>query len=578
MQRRQFFDFLQSLRIPFALRAMYVRQLVTISMLLIILLSLISYVFSVIQAKQSTVYSMPLYDQTPLHTLKFLNHNNTLETTIACVGSLYNQSCLYTNLYYVDSTFTIFTLHGKNLSNFSVRTDAFYLWDITPKIRVFDSYSHLEKFVRNVIHPKVISSVTLHFGQPWHSNIGHALFDGLYPAYVALIRFPPRHLHPFRILASIDHCDDCWSEDVYSRFAGLGLIKKRVLDRMSNTRWFMFDELIMGSGTLCQRCIQPNLQLPGGVELDGSRLFRDRMYQQHSLFPSIVRQKSSAEHRTSRDVLLASIFHNKRFTSEDQKQIHDAIDEINNYTKSHFNQSQLQWPLINVTYVYYNHIKAVYLNTTEINRTSIDSRSPTYELLDNDFIAQLKLVQQTDIHICGPGTGQMYQTFLSDGSVHINLGGIRPWGLENMQEAYTSYLEQYMTSGTPYIKGLFYSINQRTKGIKKDEVVRLIREAGEMILGGFKLPVDPINNLAADGQLFVEMCQRDRDFCSLVTNRSTSINFNCVDLWVEDFVHEHRQWKLGGFLDGKQNISCAFNHTLLRELRYKYGIKHHSDK
>ena len=95
---------------------------------------------------------------------------------------------------------------------------------------------------------------------------------------------------------------------------------------------------------------------------------------------------------------------------------------------------------------------------------------------------------------------------------------------------------------TPYIKGLFYSINQRTKGIKKDEVVRLIREAGEMILGGFKLPVDPINNLAADGQLFVEMCQRDRDFCSLVTNRSTSINFYCVDLWVEDFVHEHRHW------------------------------------
>ena len=76
----------------------------------------------------------------------------------------------------------------------------------------------------------------------------------------------------------------------------------------------MFEELVMGSGTMCQRCTQPNLQLAGGVELNASRLFRDRMYKQHGLIHPIVRYKSSSEGRTSRDLLLAYVIDNKRQT------------------------------------------------------------------------------------------------------------------------------------------------------------------------------------------------------------------------------------------------------------------------
>ncbi|CAF4964411.1 unnamed protein product [Rotaria sp. Silwood1] len=178
-----------------------------------------------------------------------------------------------------------------------------------------------------------------------------------------------------------------------------------------------------------------------------------------------------------------------------------------------------------------------------------------------------------DIHITGPGTGQMYQTFLSDGSVTINIGGIRPWGAEKTEKAYSSYLEQHMTSGTPYIKGLYYPINERPKGIKKDEIVKLIRQASQLILEGFSLPVNPRDNLAPDGQLFVEMCEKDKEFCSSVTTRTTDRDFTCLEFWIEDFVHEYRQWQLGGFVDNGRNLSCAFNRSLLHELRKKYGIK-----
>ncbi|CAF1221638.1 unnamed protein product [Adineta ricciae] len=531
--------------------------------------------------KQNSPLENELSDESIKYTTKSarIDLNATLETTVRCVGSVYNQSCLFENLYYVDSTFTMLIVKGKPLPEHSVRTDAFIFSNLTPNKREFDTYVDLQQFVRCVIQPKRFPYVTLHFGQPWHHNIGHALFDGLYPAYVAMIRFTPRHLYPFRILAGIDTCNDCWSEDVYSRFGGLGIIKHSVLNKLSSGRWYVFDEIVMGSGTMCQRCTRPDLQLAGGVELDASRLFRDRMYQQHGFLPLTCRYKSSLEHRKSNDILRAYVVDNKRFTLDDRKEINDAIEEINSYTYSYIhkminNSNKLQWPLINVTYIHYQWIKANNDSSISTDTTAMDSRSPTYEINDNNFIAQLKLLRQMDIHITGPGTGQMYQTFLSDGSVSINIGGIRPWAAEGTPKAYTSFLEQHMTSGTPYIKGLYYPINERQKGIRKDEVVKLIRQAGKIILQGFSLPVNPRENLAPDGQLFVEMCGKDTKFCDSVTIRTANQLYVCIDLWIEDLVHEERQWKEGGYLDNGRNLSCPFNRTLLRGLRKKYGIKY----
>jgi hypothetical protein len=521
-------------------------------------------------------HSLP---QTDIH---FLGVNRSLETTVECIGDLYNQSCLYKNLYYVDSTFWVLTIKGRNLPSLAVRIGAFEIWDFFPSMCEFGSHEQLHRFIRSSADPKVISGVTLYFAQPWHFNIGHALFDGLYPAYVALIRFKSRHLRPFRLLLGIDECKDCWSEDVYARFAGLGIIKQNVLNRMSAGKWFVFDELVMGSGMMCQRCVQPNLQLPGSIELNGGRLFRDRMYVQHSLIPPVARHKQSTENRESRDVLNAFIIDNKRFTFADRKEIKAAINEINKYTTWHLkdsrlNVSKLEWPLIRVFYVYYGDVKAHNHRTQQLYTLQEDVGVPTYEyeLAENNFMAQLRLLRKIDIHVTGPGTGQMYQPLLSDGSVSINLGGLRPTGQETTKIAFASFLEQYMTGGTSYIKGLYYPINERPKGIQKDEVVKLIRNAGKLILEGFSIPVNPKDNLAVDGQLFIDMCKNDHGFCKLVTTRSPKTIFDCIDIWVEDMIHEQRQWKAGGFSFNGKTVSCPFNRTLLHELRQKYNIHHY---
>jgi hypothetical protein len=426
----------------------------------------------------------------------------------------------------------------------------------------------------------VLSGLTIHFNQRWHRNIGHALFDGLYPAYVALIRFAPKHLQPFRVFVGLDNakCDSCFSEDVYSRFAGIGLIKSNSIDSMTSSRWFVFEEVLMGSGMMCQRCIQSNYQLPGGVELDGSRLFRDRMYKQHGIIPPDIRQNHSAERRNPTIPIKAYIIHNKRFTEEEQIELKTALEEINNYTNANMNKSindikQLPYPLIRVIYLNYRNITAKHNISSNIHTARFDSRSPTYELIDNNFIAQLRVLRDMDIHITGPGTGQMYQTFLSDGSININLGGMNPYKKETTPIAYPSFLEQYVTAGTPYIKGLYYPINKRRDGIKKAEVVKLIKQAAQLIMQGFSIPVNSKDNLAPDGQVFVDQCENDEDFCALVTLRTNGY-FWCNNMWTEDLVHERRQWAEGGFPIGGRNTSCAFNRTLLRSLRRKYGIEY----
>ncbi|CAF1655824.1 unnamed protein product, partial [Adineta ricciae] len=315
----------------------------------------------------------------------------SLKTTVECVGPSYNQSCLYQNLYYTKQGFLALSLKEDNLTLPGVRLAALATTEYRPRHLIFDTYEKLHQFVRSENEPRMFSGLTIHFNQLWHGNVGHALFDGLYPAYIAAIRFAPKHLQPFRVLVGFDksQCQTCFSEDIYSRFAGLGLIKSNVLDVLAQRQWFVFEEIILGSGMMCQRCIQSNYQLAGGVELDGSRLFRDRMYKQHGLLPPHIRRNHSAERRDVTKPLNAYIVHNKRFTSQEQEDLKLAMDEINNYTDLYLNKSideirSLRNPLVRVFYLDYRNITAQNNVSVGIDATAIDSKSPTYELLDNN--------------------------------------------------------------------------------------------------------------------------------------------------------------------------------------------------
>ena len=505
-----------------------------------------------------------------------LQVNRNLETSFKCIGPSSNQSCLYKNLYYSDGTFWILSAKKITFPLPDVSLGAFILPNFNPNWRRFYAYDDLEDFVKYRANPIVIPNITLYFHQPWLTRIGHALFDGLYPAYVALIRFQPKHSQPFRIL--LDTFDSgsnlSLGEDVYNKFSGLGIINITILQEMSAKRWFVFQEIVMGSGHLCQRCIQPNLQLPGGIELNGSRLFRHRMYKQYGLPSPVARQIHSAERRDINRPLKAYVINNKRFSPRDSTEIIAAINEINEYTNALMNQSSKyransSWPLVHAAYIDYSLIVVLDNGSLLFNATEKQS---IIEASSRKMVSHLRLLQDTDIYVTGPGTGQMYQTFLPDGSVIINLGGVRFKKQKHGSETYTSFMEQYITAGTPYIKGLYYPIKDRPAGIKKQMVTKLIREAAQLIINGFMIPVDPKDNLALDGQLFIEMCALDKEFCMAVTERSEKLSFSCIDTWPEDVVHENGPWSPDGVVDGDRNVTCPYNRTLLYQLREKYSF------
>jgi hypothetical protein len=190
---------------------------------------------------------------------------------------------------------------------------------------------------------------------------------------------------------------------------------------------------------------------------------------------------------------------------------------------------------------------------------------------NNKMMTHLQFLQNIDIHITGPGTGQMFQTFLSDGSVNINLGGLTYMKENDTLRKYPSFMEQYVTVGTPYIRGLYYPINDRTQGIKREIVIQLIVKAAQLIVDGFAIPVNPKNNLAPDGELFTEMCELDKSFCTAVTKRWQNDHYVCFNTWPEEIVHELQQWSLKA-INGDINVLCSFNRTLLHQLKQKYNI------
>ncbi|CAF4160462.1 unnamed protein product, partial [Adineta steineri] len=72
-----------------------------------------------------------------------------------------------------------------------------------------------------------------------------------------------------------------------------------------------------------------------------------------------------------------------------------------------------------------------------------------------------------------------------------------------------------------------------------------------------------------------EMCEKDKQFCSLTTDRAEGVPFGCYHFWIDEVIHERGVWRSHRKSDGSIKSDCPFNRTLLYELRKKYGIHHY---
>lgn len=112
--------------------------------------------------------------------------NGSPETTYHCVGGQGDRSCLFKNLYYQNGRYLMFVLKGPTKPIEVARANK-YEGLFKPDIEVFSSESKIEKRVKDKILLEE-PGLSVHFNPLFHNNIGHAIFDGLYPAFFATVK------------------------------------------------------------------------------------------------------------------------------------------------------------------------------------------------------------------------------------------------------------------------------------------------------------------------------------------------------------------------------------------------------
>jgi len=132
-----------------------------------------------------------------------------VESSVRCRGEAHNRSCLFHNLYFAQGRFVMFVLQARSHGmgrDIKVMRQNKYTRAWQPAVKKFRRLEGLAAHVaRHTLEE--LRGLSLHFNPMFHHNIGHALFDGLYPAFLALMKFG-RQDDPFRPVVGVEQ--DCF--------------------------------------------------------------------------------------------------------------------------------------------------------------------------------------------------------------------------------------------------------------------------------------------------------------------------------------------------------------------------------
>jgi hypothetical protein len=354
----------------------------------------------------------------------------------------------------------------------------------------FNSEEELITYVKNLQNIKAISLSVL-ADNLWYGNIGHGLFDVLYPIYLSLLKFGYVD-EPFTFLS----LDWGWRQNMmYNTIKAF--TKQDLLEypNLEKNKVYHFETLIAGTDNAGNR-VQNKEIFIYGKEWDGLYQFKKRIFKIHNI--SIDKPINS--------VPKVIIVNNKRFNKQDLQVIHDVIKNMSAVCDIKF----VDW------YSDYNkqgHPK---------------------------FVDQMRFFQDVDIQVTAPGTAMMYTPLLKKGAVNINIGYIEHTQtngvrgnlkiLESKHEDHLvpAYMEQPICAGTYYITSLYYD-RYKYNDLEVQPLMDIILQAIDIVKS--KKIVE--GNVPKDGEVFREYCKRAKDgndLCRHLTEKS---------LHVEFFVNEH---------------------------------------
>ena len=116
----------------------------------------------------------------------------------------------FNNLYYIDSKFYYFCIDDINLKKIKIlggpeHTNNISLSEDTllPIVKKFNNEGEIKMYV-NTLNIKELEEPTLYFSHYYEHNIGHGLYDALYPIYLCYLHFYKNNENdPFNIFLNI---------------------------------------------------------------------------------------------------------------------------------------------------------------------------------------------------------------------------------------------------------------------------------------------------------------------------------------------------------------------------------------
>lgn len=389
-------------------------------------------------------------------------------------------SIKFSNVYICGTTILYLTLKEENIPTIYKSTHR----DILPIIiKRFDSIESLNTFTKSLaISGKYeIGAIG---DNMWYGNIGHALFDGLYPIYLAMVKFGYSDID-FTYFTHSWHNMKTLSTEVITKFSN-----NKIYNLTFDTNHIVFCKTLFsgfGDGkSLCGNCvINQEYTLYGQKEYNALKLFRNR----------ILKSFGISQSNKINDPIKVLVINNKRFSKEDL----NILDNLVNICKDKFNIKFIDW--------YHDY---------------------------SSFDEQLHDFYDTDIQITGPGTGMLYAPFLKDGSININLGQLEcinsrmntKLDYKDKDSCYPSWMEQCVCAGCDYINTIYYDrINYNN--LELSILIDLLYNSLEIL--GKKC----YNNLNTDAIIFKHYCQQS-GHGSTICKHLTDIGY-----FIELFVNEH---------------------------------------
>lgn len=378
----------------------------------------------------------------------------------------YETSVLYNDLYIID---------GK----ICYVTDQYI--DLPAVNKFINNYVFKPKIYTESV-PEVINSIELAALSDclWYGNIGHALWDGIYPIYLALCKFNLEN-ESFDYLTTEMSNHNTIAYSAIKTFIGGNIYQYDSLD-MPVTH---IKKLVAGTGSAGNVVMRPDYTTYGN-KYDALNKFKNRMYERH-----FVKCKSKNE-----EVNIIWI-DNKRYTQNERIVIQRIIEERGD-----------------IKYVSY----------------------PDYKT----FTDHLSLIGNTDIQITGPGTAMIYIPFLRFGGVNVNLGYMehtqkntaRPNiyidSCINDNYQFPGYMEQSLCNACHWTSSLYYDRYTHNE-LEYNSLNQLINQAISLSISGKILP----SHHNIDAKIYVEYCNQV-DHAWELSNYMTNKAF-----FIELFINEH---------------------------------------